>query len=119
MKKTVVIILGTVLGALPIIAQSDRSSTKPRHCSVEGASKELPYPDSMKGSGIQGTVLLEAIVSQSGCTDNVKVIRKVSPELDEIAKAAVDSWKLKPAIKDGKPVKVIVQIEVSFRDPGK
>ena len=118
MNKTIEVTLCALLISLPALAQSG-SSTKPRHCSVEGASKELPYPDSMRGSGIQGTILLEAIVSQSGCTDSVRVIRKLNPELDEIAKASLNSWKLKPATKDGKPVKVIVQIEVSFRDPGK
>jgi outer membrane biosynthesis protein TonB len=44
--------------------------------------------------------------------------RKLNPQLDEIAKDTVDSWKFYPAQKDGKPVKVIVQLSLEFKDSG-
>ena len=119
MNKAVAVFLGALLVSLPVLAQSGPSSTKPRHCSVEKGSAELPYPDSLKGSGIQGTVGLEAIISENGCTNNVRVVRKLHPKLDQIAKQTVNSWKFKPAIKDGKPVMVMVQIQVMFKDTGK
>jgi protein TonB len=114
-------ILVALLSSLPAFAQTNNSA-RPRHCSVESVAKgspSLPYPDSLKGSGIQGTVLLEAMVDTSGCAHDVRVIRKLHPKLDKLAKDTVNSWKFSPATKDGKPVMVIIQIEVEFKDSGK
>jgi|ERR1700674_588733 len=119
MNKIFAVILGILVLSVPILAQSGPSSASPPHCSVEKGSAELPYPDSLRGSGIQGTVVLEAIIDEKGCTNNVRVVRKLHPILDDIAKGTVDSWKFKPATKDGKPVRVIVPIKVIFKDPGK
>jgi len=119
MKKLAAAILSiTALAQLPSFPQSNSSSTKPRHCSVE-KGKRMPYPDSLKGSGIQGIVLIQAVIGENGCTQSVRVVRKLHPKLDELAKEAVNSWKFSPATKDGKPVKVMVQIEVKFKDTGK
>lgn len=38
--------------------------------------------------------------------------------LDEKAIEAVKRWKFKPAMKDGKPVAVAVNIQIVFRLPG-
>ena len=112
-KRSLQIILGIVLTSLPAVSQSKIPSTNLRHCSVEqGGSPH--YPDSLKGSGIQGTVLIQAIVGEKGCTESVTVIRKLNPKLDEIAIQTVSSWKFSPATKDGKPVRVIVHIPVEF-----
>src|SRR5260370_40578905 len=107
MNKAVAVILGALLVSLPVLAQSGPSSTKPRHCSVEKGSAELPYPDSLTGSGMQGTVVLEAIISENGCTHNVRVVRKLHPKLDQIAKRTVNSWRFKPAIKHRRRVAVM------------
>lgn len=111
--RLIIVILGASSGA-----QSNASST-PHHCSVDRGGKELPYPDSLKGSGIHGTVPVQAVIGVDGCASSVEVVRKLHPEVDQLAKKAVDSWKFKMATKDGKPVKVKVQIQVEFRDPGK
>ena len=119
MKKLVVAILSAaVLAPLPTFPQSNPSSTKPRHCSAERAG-EPPYPESLKGSGIQGVVVIQAVIGEDGCTESVRVVRKLHPKLDELAKQAVDSWKFSPAMKDGKPVKVMIPIQVEFKDTGK
>lgn len=115
MKRSLQVILGIVLTSFPAVSQAKIPSTNPRHCSVEkGGSPH--YPDSLKGSGIQGTVLIQAIVSEKGCTESVTVVQKLNPQLDEIAKQTVSSWKFSPATKDGKPVRVIVQIPLEFKD---
>ena len=86
------------------------------HCSADRDST-VPYPESLKGSGIQGNVLVEAIVDTKGCTRSVRVVRKLYPELDKLAVQLVNSWKFEPAKKDGKAVAVIVRAEVQFKDP--
>ena len=117
MKKLVIAILGTaVLASLAAFPQSSPSPTKPRHCSTERAGA-LPYPESLKGSGIQGVVLIQAVIGEDGCTQNVRVVQKLHPKLDELAKQAVNSWKFSPAMKDGKPVKVMIPIRIQFKAP--
>jgi TonB family protein len=116
--KNLVIILGvSILFSQSSFSQSSPSSVKPSHCSIEKDSGESsPYPDSLKGSGVQGTVLVDAVIGTNGCTENVTVVRKLHPELDKIAAHLVSSWKFKPAMKDGHPVKVLVRIGVAFKD---
>src|SRR5439155_25353296 len=97
-------------------SQPNRSSARPRHCSIDKANGEPQYRDSPKGSGIKGTVLLQAVIGENGCTQGVRGVRKLNPELDQLAKQAVNSWKFSPAMKDVKPVRVIVQIPVEFKD---
>ena len=86
------------------------------HCSVDKSGAGPRYPDSLKGSGIQGTVVVEATIGTDGCASDISVVRKLHPELDKIANQAVSSWKFKPAMKNGKPVKVLVHVEVSFHE---
>jgi protein TonB len=45
----------------------------------------------------------------------VHVLRGVGMGLDQKAVAAVQQYKFKPALKDGKPVPVYVNIEVNFQ----
>lgn len=113
LRTILLIILAVTVG----LAQS---SEKLRPCSVESGDAGKPqYPASMRGSGIQGTVVLEAIVNEKGCVETVTVVQKLDPTLDKIAKQTVKSWKFKPAQKGGKPVIVKVAIPVEFKDPGR
>lgn len=112
MGKILVIMLSiAILESSSIVAQSNPSPLNPSHCSMERAPQ---LPDSLKGRGVQGTVLIGAIIGVNGCTQSVWVARKLDPKLDEFAKQTVDSWKFSPATKDGKPVKVVAQIEIKF-----
>lgn len=123
-KPALSISLGIAALSLFSFPQSIPSSSPTRsgHCSVEkgdGGLEPYPYPDSLKGTGIEGTVLVEATIDKKGCSHDVKVVRKLHPELDELAKQEVNSWKFSPATKDGKPITAVVQIQVRFKDPSK
>ncbi len=100
--------------ATNVAAQSP--SQLPAHCSVQNPDRKVPYPESLKGSGIHGTVVLEVVIGTDGCTEDVRVIRKLHPELDRIAKEAVGSWKFHPAMKNGRPVRVKVAASVEFEE---
>ena len=74
------------------------------------------YPPGVAKRGIQGHVLLQAIISEKGRTQKVLVEKKLDPQLDSEAVNDVKTWKFKPAVNlDGKAVPVRVPIEVSFR----
>jgi TonB family protein len=65
---------------------------------------------------IQGTVLLEAVVLESGDVDEVKVVRSLDAEhgLDDEAVRALQQWRFEPGTKDDEPVAVRIDVEMSF-----
>lgn len=63
---------------------------------------------------VQGTVLLSVIIGTDGLVHRPVVKRALGMGLDESAIVTVLGWKFKPATKDGKPVAVLVNVEVSY-----
>jgi TonB family protein len=110
------LLLAIAVLTLPAQAAQNVPVPTAEHCSVDKNGTDPRYPDSLKGSGIQGTVVVQATVGLDGCASDISVVRKLHPELDKIAKQAVSSWKFQPAMKNGRPVKALVQVEVKFRD---
>jgi TonB family protein len=76
---------------------------------------EPEYSDEARKAKYQGTVILVAIVDAKGQPADLRVVRSLGMGLDERAIEAVRKWRFRPGYKDGKPVAVIAQIEVSFR----
>jgi len=54
-------------------------------------------------------------VDDQGRPQNLKVLRSLGLGLDQKAIEAVEKWRFKPGMKDGKPVPVMATIEVNFR----
>jgi periplasmic protein TonB len=73
-------------------------------------------PDAMRAK-IQGEVLLEAVVLDSGLVGDVKVVKSLDPNgLDQEALKAAKKWLFQPATdRTGKPVAVYVTLALSFR----
>ncbi len=65
-------------------------------------------------SGREGTVIVEAVIDQDGCTRQVKIQRGVSKEADAAALEAVRHWVFRPATLDGKPISVYYVMTVNF-----
>jgi TonB family protein len=63
----------------------------------------------------QGVVVLWVVIGVDGRPQQMKVQRSLGMGLDEKALEAVSKWRFKPAMRDGKPVPVAVNVEVSFR----
>ena len=65
---------------------------------------------------IQGTVRLEAVVRADGTVTDIKVTQSLDKDhgLDVEAIAAMKKWEFKPGTKDGKPVAVRIEAEMSF-----
>ena len=73
------------------------------------------YSEEARHAKYQGTVLLWVIVGADGRPRDIRVQRSLGMGLDEKAVEAVRRWTFEPAMKDGQPVAVQVNIEVSFR----
>ena len=64
----------------------------------------------------QGTVLLRCVVTASGRTEDIQVVRSLGLGLDQKAIAALRTWRFKPAVgPDGRPSAVVMIVEISFR----
>jgi len=61
-----------------------------------------------------GPVVLDAVIQENGVPRVVRVVRSLSWELDENAIGALIQWRFSPAIKDGLPVKVRMNVEMTF-----
>jgi TonB family protein len=64
---------------------------------------------------IQGTVLLQIVVTERGRASNIEVISPLGFGLDEKAEQAILKWEFIPAEKDGMPIPVLATVEVNFR----
>jgi len=76
---------------------------------------EPEYSEEARKAKYQGTCVLWLVVGPDGQTRDIKVARTLGLGLDQKAIEAVKQWKFEPAMKDGKPVAVQVNVEVTFR----
>jgi TonB family protein len=95
---------------LPIVHKLDPGVSPPKAIRMPGPE----YTDEARKAGIQGTVVLSLIVDVDGKPKNVTVIKPLWHGLNDQAVEAVRSWRFTPAKKDGQPVPVQVNVEVSF-----
>ena len=71
------------------------------------------YPDGARAAGIQGVVIMEAVIDPGGKVGDVRVLRSI-PELDQAAVEAVRQWEFTPTLLNGAPVPVIMTVTVNF-----
>ena len=74
------------------------------------------YTPEARKAGIQGLVELSVVVKDDGTVGDVTVTRSLDQKygLDEQAVIAMKKWQFKPGTKDGKPVAVRVNVEMTF-----
>ncbi len=72
------------------------------------------YSDEARKAKMQGIVVLTLVVAPDGHTRDIRVARTLGMGLDEKAIEAVKTWKFQPSVKDGRPVSVLVNVEVNF-----
>ncbi len=78
-------------------------------------SPDPEYSEEARKAKFQGTCVLWLVVGPDGRPRDIKIARTLGLGLDEKAIEAVKNWKFEPAMKDGKPVAVMINVEVSFR----
>lgn len=83
------------------------------------APKPIYAPDPAYDKGArkakyQGTCLLSVVVGADGQPHDIKVVRALGQGLDAKAVEAVAKWKFEPATRNGEPVAVLINVEVTF-----
>jgi TonB family protein len=74
------------------------------------------YPGFLQAQGIEGTVLLTALISKEGVPTSLKVMK--NPGHEEFVTAAleaVEQWRYKPTLLNGEPIEVLTSIQVDFK----
>lgn len=74
------------------------------------------YPSQALQMRLQGTVRVEALISERGLIENLKVVEG-SPLLARAASDAIKQWRYKPYELNGRPVKMATSITVTFTLP--
>lgn len=71
------------------------------------------YPAIAQAARVEGTVILEAIIDETGAVTDLRVLRSV-PLLDAAAKEAVLKWRYSPTTLNGVRVPVVMTVTVTF-----
>ena len=76
---------------------------------------EPVYPASAEKQGIEGTVILRAVIGTRGQMLSLSPYNDVDPDLIKAAMDAVRQWRYQPTLLNGVPVEVVTTITVVFR----
>ena len=81
---------------------------------------QLQYPDLLRQAGIQGRVLVQAIIDTSGRAEpaSVKVVQSPNPAFDQSAKNYVLRALFRPARVHGRAVRVLINQPIDFKISG-
>jgi TonB family protein len=71
------------------------------------------YPPAARAAGVQGTVILNTIISKEGYVREIR-LTSGDPALAQAAVDAVKQWTYKPTMLNGNPVEVETQVQVNF-----
>ncbi|MBZ5492564.1 MAG: energy transducer TonB [Acidobacteriia bacterium] len=96
------------LATYPIGPGSGVKAPKPKH------TPEPDYSEIAKYEGYQGTAVVNVIVGTDGNVHYVRLLRPLGMGLDENAQSTVQTWRFQPAIRNGQPVAVEMNIEIAF-----
>lgn len=82
---------------------------------IKGLQSKIVYPEIAKRVGIEGKVIVQAIVDETGKVVSVSTIKGIGSGCDEVAMDAVLKSKFTPGKQRGKTVKTQVTIPIVFR----
>jgi TonB family protein len=112
-----------ILKQLGRTAEADQLA-KPQSPTVYRANQATPpriqsrvepeYSEEARKGKLQGSIQLSLVVDPTGTPTQVAVLRPLGMGLDEKAIEAVSQWKFTPGQKNGTPVPVYTQVEITF-----
>lgn len=92
------------------------SSVPPGGTAPELISQTQPeYPAAARRAGIEGTVILRAVIQRDGSVTNTDIVKDLPLGLGEAARRSVRNWRFRPATLDGTPIATYYTITVNYR----
>ncbi len=77
--------------------------------------KKIKYPEIARKAGVEGRVIIQFIVDESGSVSEPAVVRGIGAGCDEEALRVVRQAKFKPGKQRGKSVKVKMSLPITFK----
>ena len=109
------LVSGSVVASAPQVAESGVYKPGPGVSAPVLVREVRPqYTPDAKAAKIQGVVTLECVVKTDGTIGDVEVTTSLDAGLDQEAIKAVKQWRFEPGTKDGKPVPVLITLEMTF-----
>jgi TonB family protein len=117
----------TVTAQGPMKPQTSVASALPQPIRVGGmvqAAKLLrqvkpAYPADLQAQGVEGTVVLQAVISKEGVPQSVTLQNTgANPEFVSAATAAFSQWKFQPTLLNGEPIEVVTTMQIDFKLSG-
>ena len=75
---------------------------------------EPSYPEVARRAALGGRVTIRAVVGEDGSVDSAEVVASKNPIFDQAAIEAVRKWRYRPALMNGKPVRIYFIVVVDF-----
>jgi TonB family protein len=72
------------------------------------------YTENARRDKLQGTAILVVAVNEKGFPEVLEIAQSLGEGLDTHALAAVAQWRFQPAMKNGQPVAVLINVQVRF-----
>lgn len=82
---------------------------------VQLSGRQPRYNELARRGGVQGSVILEAVIDKKGRVSNVRILKGLPMGLDAEAVSAVQEWVFEPAKLDGRAVSVYFTLTVNFQ----
>lgn len=115
-KVLAVVILLASLGAQTPDALDEPMRIGPGVTAPKVTRKVEPvYSPEARANYVQGSVMLQIVVSEKGKATDITVLSPLGYGLDEKAQEAIAKWEFVPGKKDGVPVNILATVEVNFR----
>jgi len=76
---------------------------------------EPQYTPETRAAKLSGVVVVNLVVTPQGVPDNVRVVKSLNVALDQKAIEAVSQYRFKPAMQEGHPISVPVNVEVKYQ----
>lgn len=78
-------------------------------------AKPIYYPGWARRSGAEGLLIVALEVLEDGRVGQWRIVRSTGSEsLDKAASRSFPNWKFHPALKNGKPVRTVIQVPINF-----
>jgi len=78
-------------------------------------SVEPVYPESARADRESGIIIFEANINRNGCVTAIRILKPLSPRLNNSALLALSQWRFTPGLLDGKPVDVVYNLTINFK----
>jgi TonB family protein len=91
-------------------AQTSVAATEP----VLVSQVTARYTDQARLAGIQGIVILRAVVRKDGSVDSIQIVQGLGSGLDEAAADALRQWRFRPATLNGQAVDYTMTFTMNF-----